>query len=115
MASLTLLLTATIFLARTLAQSSPTSYVEPTVPTGVPITGNYGGQYRPQIHFSPPKGFMNDPNGMFVDASGLYHLYYQCSVSCFDDMPRSLIGADNPTDIVAGNQHWGMDRFGVVS
>lgn len=34
---------------------------------------------------------MNDPNGMFVDANGTYHLYYQY----------------NPTDIVAGNQHWG--------
>ncbi|KAL8784224.1 MAG: hypothetical protein Q9213_004116 [Squamulea squamosa] len=33
----------------------------------------------------------NDPNGMFLDANGVYHLYYQY----------------NPTDIVAGNQHWG--------
>jgi len=23
---------------------------------------------------------MNDPNGMFVDAEGLYHLYYQCQL-----------------------------------
>jgi len=34
---------------------------------------------------------MNDPNGMFVDAQGLWHLYYQY----------------NPTAPVAGNQHWG--------
>lgn len=34
---------------------------------------------------------MNDPNGMFVDANGTWHLYYQY----------------NPTGIVAGNQHWG--------
>jgi len=34
---------------------------------------------------------MNDPNGMFVDKDGTYHLYYQY----------------NPSDIVAGNQHWG--------
>lgn len=34
---------------------------------------------------------MNDPNGMFVDADGTYHLYYQY----------------NPTGVVAGNQHWG--------
>ncbi|MCJ1427421.1 hypothetical protein MMC29_005324 [Sticta canariensis] len=73
------------------AHPSPTAYVEPTVPTGKPIAGNYGGALRPQIHFSPPKDFMNDPNGMFVDANGVYHLYYQY----------------NPTDIVAGNQHWG--------
>ncbi|KAF4943529.1 hypothetical protein FSARC_14899 [Fusarium sarcochroum] len=61
------------------------------VPTGTPIVGDYDGTYRPQVHFSPPKHFMNDPNGMFRDADGLWHLYYQY----------------NPTDIVAGNQHWG--------
>ena len=40
------------------AQSSPAAYVEPTVPTGKSIAGNYGGALRPQIHFSPPKEFM---------------------------------------------------------
>lgn len=40
------------------AQGSPAAYVEPTVPTGKPIAGNYGGALRPQIHFSPPKEFM---------------------------------------------------------
>lgn len=34
---------------------------------------------------------MNDPNGMFLDDNGTYHLYYQY----------------NPTDTIAGNQHWG--------
>jgi beta-fructofuranosidase len=34
---------------------------------------------------------MNDPNGMFVGKDGVYHLYYQL----------------NPSDVVAGNQHWG--------
>ncbi|KAM0548827.1 hypothetical protein ACHAPJ_009683 [Fusarium lateritium] len=61
------------------------------VPTGTPIVGDYDGTYRPQIHFSPPKHFMNDPNGMFRDADGIWHLYYQY----------------NPTGVVAGNQHWG--------
>lgn len=61
------------------------------VPTGTPIIGDYDGAYRPQIHFSPPKHFMNDPNGMFRDSNGTWHLYYQY----------------NPTGIVAGNQHWG--------
>ncbi|KAL4894423.1 glycosyl hydrolase [Aspergillus ambiguus] len=52
----------------------------------------YSGDLRPQVHFSPPSGFMNDPNGLFYDdKNSLYHLYYQY----------------NPTDIVAGNQHWG--------
>ncbi|KAL9126152.1 MAG: hypothetical protein Q9217_004748 [Psora testacea] len=73
------------------AQSSASAYVEDGVPTGIPISGDYTGALRPQIHYSPPRGFMNDPNGMFVDANGVYHLYYQY----------------NPTDTVAGNQHWG--------
>ncbi len=37
-------------------------------------------EYRPQLHFTPEKNWMNDPNGMFYDASsGLYHLYFQCN------------------------------------
>lgn len=40
------------------AQSSSSSYVEPTVPTGTPIPGNYNGALRPQIHYSPPIDFM---------------------------------------------------------
>ncbi|KAF2428609.1 hypothetical protein EJ08DRAFT_592159 [Tothia fuscella] len=71
---------------------SPTpNYVESSVPTGTPIAGNYTGSLRPQIHYSPPTNFMNDPNGMFVDNNGTWHLYYQYDA----------------TGIVAGNQHWG--------
>ncbi len=36
----------------------------------------YHEQYRPQIHFSPPAHWMNDPNGM-VYYGGVYHLFYQ--------------------------------------
>ncbi|PSR84252.1 glycosyl hydrolase [Coniella lustricola] len=68
-----------------------TPYVNPAVPTGTPVPGNYTGGLRPQVHFSPPQHFMNDPNGMFVDANNTWHLYYQY----------------NPTGVVAGNQHWG--------
>ncbi|KAI0201181.1 glycosyl hydrolase [Astrocystis sublimbata] len=71
------------------AQSS--TYVNPAVPTGTPVPGTYTGALRPQVHYSPPQGFMNDPNGMFVDANGTWHLYCQY----------------NPTGLVAGNQHWG--------
>ncbi|KAK3393274.1 glycosyl hydrolase [Podospora didyma] len=67
------------------------TFVNPAVPIDVPIPGNYTGDLRPQVHYSPPQGFMNDPNGMFVDANGTWHLYYQY----------------NPTAVVAGNQHWG--------
>ncbi|GAA6029293.1 hypothetical protein JCM8097_003607 [Rhodosporidiobolus ruineniae] len=73
--------------------SSSTTAVGPpsTVPTGVVIEGDYSGSLRPQIHFSPPSGWANDPNGMFRDSNGTWHFYYQY----------------NPTGLVAGNQHWG--------
>ncbi|MDE6716946.1 MAG: glycoside hydrolase family 32 protein [Muribaculaceae bacterium] len=32
--------------------------------------------YRPQVHFTPKKNWINDPNGM-VYVDGIYHLYYQ--------------------------------------
>ena len=51
---------------------------ESTVVRDEPLPGNYGGDLRPQIHFSPPQQFMNDPNGMVLDADGLWHVYYQC-------------------------------------
>lgn len=60
------------------ASTPVTTYSDSLVPTGTPIPGNYTGKLRPQIHYSPPEGFMNDPNGMFVDAQGIWHLYYQC-------------------------------------
>ncbi len=36
----------------------------------------YSEPMRPQIHFTPQKNWMNDPNGM-VYADGVWHLYYQ--------------------------------------
>lgn len=32
--------------------------------------------YRPNLHFTPKSGWMNDPNGMFY-YNGYYHLYFQ--------------------------------------
>ena len=48
------------------------------VPTGVPVAADYTGDLRPQVHFSVPQNFMNDPNGLFRAADGTWHLYYQC-------------------------------------
>jgi fructan beta-fructosidase len=36
----------------------------------------YREQYRPQFHFSPEAGWMNDPNGL-VYYEGEYHVFYQ--------------------------------------
>ncbi|KAI9695378.1 MAG: hypothetical protein M1820_008673 [Bogoriella megaspora] len=73
----------------TWAQKS--TYIAPGVPSDAPLPGNYTGAYRPQIHYSAPQHFLNDPNGMFLDANGTYHLYYQY----------------DPLENVPGHVHWG--------
>ncbi len=50
----------------------------------------YDQPWRPQYHFTPPKNFMNDPNGT-VFYKGEYHLFYQF----------------NPEGNVWGHMSWG--------
>lgn len=39
---------------------------------------------RPEVHFTPRHGFMNDPNGLFFDDKrSIYHYYYQCELQPF--------------------------------
>ena len=47
---------------------------QPVASDGSPV--GRSEQYRPQIHFTPAKNWMNDPNGM-VYIDGVYHLFYQ--------------------------------------
>lgn len=58
---------------------APQQPVEQGEPLG-PLTEGYAGLYterfRPQYHYSPPFGWMNDPNGM-VYYQDQYHLFYQ--------------------------------------
>jgi hypothetical protein len=67
------------------------------VPTGTVLPGKYDGVYRPQVHFSPPQGFMNDPNGMFVDEKGTYHLYYQCGCPAVVSKYTYVVDTDQTT------------------
>lgn len=89
------LLPVAAMLAQQATAQLPESTPDPTVtyfasgiPTDAPIAGDYSDFLRPKMHFTPPKNFMNDPNGMHRGPDGTWHLYYQY----------------NPLTPVAGNQ-----------
>ena len=71
MAAYILLLALSALISSIQAQNASSTYIEPEIPTGTPIPGDYSGPLRPQIHFSPPRDFMvsdaNDPARLKVD------------------------------------------------
>ena len=50
--------------------------VPQTDTTAVPEVSGYDELYRPQVHYTPAKNWVNDPNGM-VYVDGTWHLFYQ--------------------------------------
>lgn len=58
-----------------IAGCKPFSAVAQTAPVSA-VNTTEEKMYRPNFHYSPKKGWMNDPNGMFY-ADGQYHLLYQ--------------------------------------
>ncbi|MGW8378952.1 glycoside hydrolase family 32 protein [Streptomyces sp. ODS28] len=62
----------------------------PAAAAAVTGSAGYTEPYRPQLHFSPARNWMNDPNGL-LHHDGTYHLFFQY----------------NPEGATWGNMSWG--------
>ncbi len=58
---------------------------------------------RPEFHFTPKKGWMNDPNGLIYEAAtGQYHLFFQYCHTLEEDQLKKWWGHAVSTDLI----HW---------
>ena len=73
---------------------------QPSTPSEPTTKSSYNELYRPQIHFTPAKNWMNDPNGM-VYLDGTWHLFYQYNPKG-NDWGNMSWGHATSTDLV----HW---------
>ena len=79
------------YVGRTLSLSTtPAAAFSPAFSDVADDAGLYHEKYRPLNHFTAPRGWHNDPNGLVFDGT-LYHMFYQ----------------HNPVEPVWNNMHWG--------
>ncbi len=73
---------------------------QPSTPDDPASQSGYDEQYRPQVHYTPAKNWINDPNGMvFLD--GTYHLFHQYNPQG-NDWGNMSWGHATSTDLM----HW---------
>ncbi|XP_031631695.1 uncharacterized protein LOC116345985 [Contarinia nasturtii] len=61
----------------------------------------YDEVYRPQLHYSPPKGWLSDPNGL-IYGNGIYHMFHQCQPDDANTISDIHWGHAISTDLI----HW---------
>ncbi|XP_031637877.1 putative glycosyl hydrolase ecdE, partial [Contarinia nasturtii] len=65
------------------------------------LTAVYDEVYRPQLHYSPPKGWLSDPNGLVYE-NGIYHLFFQHHPNSTSDISHTHWGHAISSDLI----HW---------